>query len=57
MSCDDEDDNKNSNSSDNGGATTSNLSAEFVGASDCLGNALGDGTHAGDQSNGPRHQR
>ena len=46
MSCDDEDDNNNSNSSDNGGATTSNLSAEFVGASDCLGNALGDGTSA-----------
>ena len=46
LSCDDEDDNNNSNSSDNGGATTSNLSAEFVGASDCLGNALGDGTRA-----------
>ena len=40
MSCDDEDDNNNSNSSDNGGATTSNLSAEFVGASDCLNNAM-----------------
>ena len=46
MSCDDEDDNNNSNSSDNGGATTSNLSAEFISASDCLGNALGDGTRA-----------
>ncbi|MCR5247089.1 MAG: hypothetical protein K6E14_04805 [Paludibacteraceae bacterium] len=40
LSCDDEDDNNNSNSSDNGGATTSNLSAEFVGASDCLNNAM-----------------
>ena len=40
LSCDDEDDNNNSNSSDNGGGTTSNLSAEFVGASDCLRNTL-----------------
>ena len=46
MSCDDEDDNNNSNLSDNGGATTSNLSAEFVGASDCLGSPSGDGTRA-----------
>ncbi|MBS7363530.1 MAG: hypothetical protein KIH03_06940 [Paludibacteraceae bacterium] len=47
MSCDDEDENNNSNTTNNGsGTTTSNLSAEFVGASDCLGNALGDGTRA-----------
>ncbi len=46
MSCDDEDDNNNSNSSDNGGSTTSNLSAEFVGASDCQGSPYGDGTRA-----------
>ena len=37
MSCDDEDDNNNSNSTNNGGSTTSNLSAEFISASDCLG--------------------
>jgi len=46
MSCDDEDENNGDNSTNNGGSTTSNLSAEFVGASDCLGNALGDGTRA-----------
>ena len=39
MSCDDEDEN-NDNTTNNGGGTTSNLSAEFVGASDCLKNAL-----------------
>ena len=47
LSCDDEDENNNGNTTNNGGGTTtSNLSAEFVGASDCLGNALGDGTGA-----------
>ena len=47
MSCDDEDENNNGSTTNNGGGTTtSNLSAEFVGASDCLGNALGDGTRA-----------
>ncbi len=48
MSCDDEDENNNGDNTTNngGGTTTSNLSAEFVGASDCLGNALGDGTRA-----------
>ena len=41
MSCDDEDENNNGSTTNNGGgATTSNLSAEFVGASDCLKNAL-----------------
>ena len=38
MSCDDED--ENNNTTNNGGGATSNLSAEFVGASDCLKNAL-----------------
>lgn len=41
MSCDDEEENNNGNTTNNGGgATSSNLSAEFVGASDCLKNAL-----------------
>ena len=44
MSCDDEE--ENNNSSNNGGGTTSNLSAEFVGASDCQGSPYGDGTRA-----------
>ena len=35
MSCDDED--ENNNTTNNGGGATSNLSAEFVSASDCLG--------------------
>ena len=52
MSCDDEE--ENNNSSNNGGGTTSNLSAEFVGASDCQGSPFDDETRAGDQSNGPR---
>lgn len=42
MSCDDEDENNNTtnnggNTTNNGGGATSNLSAEFVSASDCLG--------------------
>ena len=52
MSCDDEE--ENNNSSNNGGTTTSNLSAEFISASDCQGSPYGDGTRADDQSNGPR---
>ena len=52
LSCDDEE--ENNNSSNNGGGTTSNLSAEFVGASDCQGSPFDDETRAGDQSNGPR---
>ena len=54
MSCDDDDENNNGNTTNNGGGTTSNLSAEFIGASDCQGSPYGDGTRAGDQSNGPR---
>ena len=54
MSCDDEDENNNGNTTNNGGGTTSNLSAEFVGASDCQGSPFDDETRAGDQSNGPR---
>ncbi|MDD5997610.1 MAG: hypothetical protein PUC42_11975, partial [Bacteroidales bacterium] len=43
MSCDDEDENNNGNTTNNGGGTTtSNLSAEFISASDCLKNALDD---------------
>ena len=43
MSCDDEDENNNNdNTTNNGGGATSNLSGEFVGASDCLKNALDD---------------
>jgi hypothetical protein len=41
LSCDDEDENNNGN-----GATTSNLSAEFISASDCQGSPYGDGTRA-----------
>lgn len=52
LSCDDEE--ENNNSSNNGGGTTSNLSAEFVGASDCQGSPFDDETRAGYQSNGPR---
>ena len=50
MSCDDEDENNNGdNSTNNGGGTTSNLSAEFVGASDCLGSPSDtEGTRAGE---------
>ena len=40
LSCDDEDENNGDNSTDNGGSTTSNLSAEFISASDCLRNTL-----------------
>lgn len=47
MSCDDEDENNNSNTTNNGsGTTTSNLSAEFISASDCQGSTYGDGTRA-----------
>ena len=42
MSCDDEDENNNGSTTNNGGGATSNLSAEFVSASDCLKNALDD---------------
>ncbi len=52
LSCDDEE--ENNNSSNNGGTTTSNLSVEFISASDCQGSPYGDGTRADDQSNGPR---
>jgi hypothetical protein len=50
MSCDDEDENNNGdNSTNNGGSTTSNLSGEFVGASDCLGSPYDtEGTRAGE---------
>ncbi|MCR5247090.1 MAG: hypothetical protein K6E14_04810 [Paludibacteraceae bacterium] len=56
MSCDDEDENNNGDNTTNngGGTTTSNLSAEFISASDCQGSPYGDGTRADDQSNGPR---
>lgn len=53
MSCDDEEENNNS-SNNGGGTTTSNLSAEFISASDCQGSPYGDGTRSDDQSNGPR---
>lgn len=52
LSCDDEE--ENNNSSNNGGGTTSNLSAEFVGASDCQGSPFDDETRADDHNNGPR---
>ena len=50
LSCDDEDENNNGNTTNNGGGTTtSNLSGEFVGASDCLGSPYDtDETRAGD---------
>ena len=55
MSCDDEDENNNGNTTNNGsGTTTSNLSAEFISASDCQGSPFDDETRADDQSNGPR---
>ena len=44
MSCDDED--ENNNTTNNGGGATSNLSAEFVGASDCLGSPFEEETRA-----------
>ena len=48
MSCDDEDENNKDNTTNNGGGATSNLSAEFVGASDCLGSPYDtEGTRAG----------
>jgi hypothetical protein len=47
LSCDDEDENNNGNTTNNGGGTTtSNLSAEFISASDCQGSPYGDGTRA-----------
>ncbi len=53
MSCDDED--ENSNTTNNGsGTTTSNLSAEFISASDCQGSPFDDETRADDHNNGPR---
>ena len=57
MSCDDEDENNNNdnttnnggNTTNNGGGATSNLSGEFVGASDCLGSPYDtEGTRAGE---------
>ena len=51
MSCDDDDEN-NDNTTNNGGGTTSNLSAEFVGASDCLGSPYDtEGTRADGMNN------
>ena len=59
MSCDDEDENNNNdnttnnggNTTNNGGGATSNLSGEFVGASDCLGSPYDtEGTRAGANS-------
>ena len=52
MSCDDEDENNNGSTTNNGGGATSNLSGEFVGASDCLGSPYDtEGTRADGMNN------